>query len=277
MTARRRHRLARTDYTIDSVARALELLQAFNRPPHRFSLTELARELDVTVNLAFRLVKTLELKGFVHRIEDKYVLGIEVTGLGRVALHRFDALRAVAQPLLDELMAAAGETAYLTARDGMALFCAGVAEVDDSVRGVLEVGVDFPFHGGAGPKVILAHMTAQAIESVIEAGLPARTKKTITDPAALRANLAKIRKNGYEVSVDELKEWSSGIAAPIFAASGTVDAAIGVVGPTPRILQKQAALVREVVEIAGRASAALGHDPSSLRRSVARTGSGRRA
>lgn len=247
----------RTSYTVEAVARALDLLRAFSEPPHEFGLSELARELGMTKNLAFRLLKTLELKGFVHRVGDRYVVGMAVAELGRFAIHRFDAIRSAAEPILHELRTRSGETAYIVAREEFGAVCIGIDESDDTVRGVLALGAQLPLGAGGAPKVLLAYMPPADIEAVIGRGLPAYTKDTITDPVALNRRLAQIRKNGYEFAAEEYREWAGAVAAPVFDERGAVMTAIGIVGPSQRVKLKRAELIDLVVAASTRLSAAL--------------------
>lgn len=247
----------RTSYTVEAVARALDLLRAFSEPPHEFGLSELARELGMTKNLAFRLLKTLELKGFVHRIGDRYVVGIAVAELGRFAIHRFDAIRSAAEPIMRELRTRSGETVYIAAREELGAVCIGIDESDDTVRGVLELGAQLPLAAGGAAKVLLAYMPPADIEAVIGRGLPAYTKDTITDPVALNRRLAQIRKSGYEFASEEYREWASAVAAPVFDGRGAVMTAIGVVGPNQRIKLKRTELIDLVVAAGAHLSAAL--------------------
>lgn len=253
----------RTKYTVDAVARAVDLLRAFAREPNEFGVTELARDLGLTKNLAFRLLKTLEERGFVHRRGKRYVLGAAVAELGHFALHRFDAVRIAAKPVLADLRDRSGETAYVACREGSRAICIAVAESEEQVQVVMHVGATYPLHIGGATKALLAHMPPDEIEAVIARGLAAHTRRTITDPAALRRRLARIRANGYEVADEDATTWAAAIGAPVFDSSGTVCAALGIFGLAPRIRSRRAELVTIVVRAAAQVSAAVAHAPNA--------------
>jgi DNA-binding IclR family transcriptional regulator len=70
------------DYTVASVARALDVLCAFERPPHEFGPSEIARQLGMTKNHAFRVLKTLESHGFVRHVAERYRIGARAFEVG---------------------------------------------------------------------------------------------------------------------------------------------------------------------------------------------------
>lgn len=250
----------RTEYTVASVGRALELLAAFERPPHEFGPSELARSLGMTKNQAFRLLRTLESRRFVERADDgAYRVGMRALEVGQLVVRRLDVVRA-ARPHLEELHARTGETVHLGVLDGHEAVCVDRIESRHLIRLSAEIGRRFPLHVGAVPKVLLAHLPPERQEEVIALGLPAYTRRTITDAAALRAKLADIRAKGYAVSDEDLDIGGSAVAAPIHDRSGAVVAAVSVAGPTPRVGRKLHTEHRAlVVEAAARISASLGY------------------
>jgi DNA-binding IclR family transcriptional regulator len=98
-------------------------------------------------------------------------------------------------------------------------------------------GRRFPLHAGASGKAILATWKSRDIERYIEAGLEPLSAGTIVDPPALRAELARIRRNGYCTSRGETVEDSEigGMAAAIFDHDGIAEASIAVGLPGHRL------------------------------------------
>jgi DNA-binding IclR family transcriptional regulator len=100
------------------------------------------------------------------------------------------------------------------------------------------------------------------VAKVIDAGLSARTSKTITDPADFRRALADVRKNGYAIDDEESEVGMRAIAAPVRDLSGRVIAAVGLAGPSQRLTKKELrALVPEVVATGEAVSVRLGYRP----------------
>ncbi len=248
-----------TDYTVASVARALDLLLVFERTPHEFGPSELARQLGMTKNLAFRMLKTLESRGFVTRVGDRYRVGMRAFLVGQLAVRELDVVRA-ARPVMQEVHDRAGETVHLAVLDGCEAVCVDRIESRHMIRLSADVGKRFPLHAGACPKVLMAHLPAEERERVIEQGLPAFTGWTTTDPELLRVELAEIRSRGYGISDEDIDLGAAAVAAPIRDWSGTVVAAISIAGPLTRVELLLHTEYRDlVVGAAERISARLGY------------------
>jgi IclR family acetate operon transcriptional repressor len=89
---------------------------------------------------------------------------------------------------------------------------------------------------------------------VLSGPLERRTERTLTDPAAVRAEAESIRGRGYATEDGELQDGVRAVAAPVFSAGGEAVAALGVSGVGERLLD---ALARHVVELADELSAAI--------------------
>src|SRR5437763_7467248 len=112
------HTTATADYTVAAVARALDVLCAFERPPHEFGPSELARHLGMTKNHVFRVLKTLETQGFVRRTDERYCVGMRALEVGQLALKQIDLVR-VARPIVQAVHQRTGETVHLAILDNL--------------------------------------------------------------------------------------------------------------------------------------------------------------
>jgi DNA-binding IclR family transcriptional regulator len=248
-------------YTIAAIAHALDVLCAFERPPHEFGASELARQLGMTKNHVFRVLKTFEERGFVRRVEDHYMVGVRAFEVGQLAVQRLDVVR-VSRPFVYSLHRQTGETVHLAVLDSATLeaVCVERIESHHPVRLSAEVGRRFPLHAGACPKVLLAFLPDGEREAVFERGLPAFTRHTTTDPATLGAQLADIRECGYAIADEDLDIGAAAVAAPIRDWSGEVVAAISVAGPIARVREGLDTVLRgAVVATAERISSQLGY------------------
>src|SRR5947209_8602744 len=134
---------APADYTVAAVARALDVLCAFERPPHEFGPSELARQLGMTKNHVFRVLKTLEAHGFVRRAEERYRVGVRAFEIGQLALRQMDLVR-LARPIVHSLQQQTGETVHLAILDGDEAVCVDRLESLHPVRLSAEIGKRFP-------------------------------------------------------------------------------------------------------------------------------------
>ena len=253
------HTAAPPDYTVAAVARALDVLCAFERPPHEFGLSELARDLGMTKNHAFRVLKTLESRGFVRRVAERYRVGVRAFEIGQLAVRQLDVVR-VARPIMHHLHEQTGETVHLAVLDNLEAVCVDRIESRHPVRLSAEVGRRFPMHPGACPKVLLAFLPEEEQLLVLARGLPAFTRHTLTDAAALRRELADIRRDGFGVGDEDLDLGAAAVAAPIRDWSRQVVAAISAAGPIARVKTRLSTALRDqVVAAAEQISSQLGY------------------
>jgi DNA-binding IclR family transcriptional regulator len=96
-------------------------------------------------------------------------------------------------------------------------------------------GDHLPAHCVAAGKAILAHADAATVDAFLARSLPRLTPTTITDRAAFLRDLRATKQRGYGLNVGEWMEDVTGVSAPVFTHSGTVQGAIGVAGPISRL------------------------------------------
>ena len=139
-------------------------------------------------------------------------------------------------------------------------------ESSQTLRLFNETGRRVPVHTTSSGKTLLAHLTEPELERVLAAASPLAqmTPRSVTDPAVLRTELARIRARGWSEAVEEREIGVASIAAPIRDASGRVVAAISIGGPAARMGAQQRRRLAEVVVEAGEAaSRRLGWSPET--------------
>jgi DNA-binding IclR family transcriptional regulator len=244
-----------------TVGKALVVLGLFDQDRPEWGASEVAREIDISVPTAHRLLMALAEHGYLARFgRGRFRLGIEAISLGRRALASID-IRSVLRPDLQALAAEGGETALLTVLDEHALasLCIDRVESRHPLRLSLEVGRLTPLNAGASAKALLAFLPPIEIEAVLGRPLERLTPATITNASALRAELESIRARGYAISVEETDAAAWGVAAPIRSLDGFAVAAIGLVGPLHRLSDERSdKLGHLVVAAAQRAEQRLG-------------------
>jgi DNA-binding IclR family transcriptional regulator len=217
--------------TYQSAERALALLTTFDESRAEIGVTEMAESLGVHKSTASRLAAALERAGFLSRTGGKrYRLGVELIRLGTLALRSFDVV-ATMQPAMERLSRQTGETVNLAVPDGADIL--NVAELPSTY--ILScsggwTGRRTKPHAAANGKVLLAY---GAIE--IPRQLERYTEHTITTQAALRAELAAVRRNGYATATAELEDGLVAAAAPVFDGTGACVAALSISGPANRM------------------------------------------
>lgn len=247
-------------YTVAAVDRAIILLETLAKHPDA-GVTELAQHTDATKSQVFRLLHTLEARGYVRKdpATKSYRLGYRAIHLGDEG-RKQASLNHVAGPILDELAAETEENVHLIVRDGMRSLCVGLRESSLPLRLYAEIGRPGPLHAGGGSVLLLAYAPEDVQRRVLAGPLEVYTPATVTEPTRLAELLATVRARGYHVATNDLDEGAFSIAAPVRDHSGEVVAALSVAGPISRLTEKRSASHRaKVIRSAERLSADLGH------------------
>jgi len=255
---------AKSDYSIQTVTNALALLEAFESAPS-LGVSELSRRLALHKNNVFRLLATLEERGFVEQEPggDRYRLALRCLELGQAFVRSRNLLRE-AQPLLDALAAELGESAHLAVLSDFEVVHLAGAQPDQLLLAGLRVGRRLPAHATALGKALLAFSPEplrQAYDAqVVSAGLAARTSATLTDRAKLLEHLHAVASRGVALDLEECERGVACAAAPVVDGTGRLVAAISVSGPSSRLVEDALAgpVARRVAACADTLSARLG-------------------
>ena len=246
---------SRSDDRTGAVDRALDVLTAFRAGDRALPVAELMRRLDLSRPTLYRLLATLQRRGFlVAEGEPMRVrLGPAVAHLANAWRSSLD-LAELAAPMLRHAWERSGETAALFVRDDIHRVCVAELESAQPLKFRRGVGYRERLVRGASGRAILAFAQYDAAYARrLYAG-------TALDPADQADDLAAIRRRGHAVSRDELIEGAVALASPVFDATGAVIASLGVFGPSVRL---KAAKVSELAALlkgeAARLSEALGH------------------
>ncbi|MFC7205336.1 IclR family transcriptional regulator [Haloferax namakaokahaiae] len=197
--------------------------------------TSLATELGLAKSTVHRHLKTLEREGFVVPDDDGYRIGLRLLDFGIHARNEHP-LYEVARPKVDELAEQTGEKVWCITEEqgrGVHLYGAGGHQ---SVRTPARDGTQSYLHQIAAGKAILSAYSDDRVSEIIDQhGLPAKTAKTITDPEALRDELATIRERGYALNREEIVPKLHAIGVVITDTEGAPVGALSISGPSNRL------------------------------------------
>ena len=147
MERRKSERLQKkkADYEIKSVSNALDILEAFTGDEAELGVTELGKRLHLHKNNVFRLLATLELRGYIeqNRITENYRLGLKPLELGK-AFQRHCGLTSHAKEILKKLVAVSNETASIGVFRGGKVIYIDVEETTKYVRVISRLGAVLP-------------------------------------------------------------------------------------------------------------------------------------
>lgn len=220
---------------VRALDRGLALLAAFSPERPRQGLTELARAAQLDKGTARRLLQTLTLAGMVRHdvASGRYALTPKVLSLA-AALETGGSLRASAVGLLRDLARQTGTTSFLwIADEGMALCLDRVVAPLPEVDAVwFAVGAHAPMNSGAGPRVLLAHLSEAERARALALPMATRTPAAETRPDRLERSAKAIRARGWELARDDFVIGLAGLGVPILAPDGALLGALSLSGLT---------------------------------------------
>jgi IclR family acetate operon transcriptional repressor len=249
---------------IQSVDRALFLLETIAEAGGEATLTELATRTGLNISTCHHLLATLIQRGFATKVPGRrlYALGARILYLGHACL-QVDLPRR-AQPYLEAVNQATGETVHLAALQADAVVTLAVREARHAVRvdsgkiGKLEAP-----HATSVGKAILAWLPEDEIRRIVAHGMKRFTDNTITDFPALVESLRIVRRNGYAIDREEFLPGVICVGAAIRDQAGTVIGAISASTPNMRASDEHIALIRDEICAATRALSAEFGEPSA--------------
>ena len=214
--------------------KTLRVLDLFTVERPSWSVSEIARELEMPTATAHRIIRALEGRSYLTKINSRYRLGFAAVDLGRRAMASVD-LRSRLGAVLRDLSRSTGETVLLTVYDEtrQGSLCIDRIEATHDLRLTIQIGRVTPIHAGASAKALLAFLEEPIVADVLGQPLQSLAAGTITDPEKLRKELARIRRRGWASSYEENNMGAWGLAAPILV-NGQPVASVGLAAPTAR-------------------------------------------
>lgn len=222
--------------TIQSVERALALLESVAGDAGGMSARELAVQVGLPLPTAYHLLKTLELRGYLMRVDGTYRLGARIPALSEAYEREYQPGPAAVEAMRS-LATQTGETVYLSRWLQGDVMIVSIAEGVLTVRVTgIHVGLRGHANARASGKVLLAFGPPERLAVYLSAAaLEGLTPSTITEPDALRAEALKIRERGYSIDKEEYATGVACLAAPIRDETGYASLAITVTFPASRL------------------------------------------
>ena len=141
---------------VESVERALRILDCFENDRPQLSLTELSRFTGFYKSTVLRLCASLERCGYLSRsAEGLFSLGSSLLRLGHVVQQGVD-IEAQLRPQLKRLVRATGETASFSVRENRSRVCLFQHVAPHPIRFQLEEGSRLPLDHSAEAQTIAA-------------------------------------------------------------------------------------------------------------------------
>ena len=251
-------------HSIQSVDRALFLLETIAEAGGEATLTDLATRTGLNISTCHHLLATLIQRGFAAKVPGRrlYALGARILYLGHACL-QVDLPRR-AQPFMEAINNATGETVHLAVLQGDSVVTLAVREARHAVRvDTGKVGKLEAPHATSVGKAIFAWLPEDEMRRILAGGMKRFTANTITEFPALLESLRIVRRNGYAMDREEHLPGVICVGAAIRDHAGTVIGAISASTPTMRASEEHIALMRDEIVAATRALSAQFGEPGS--------------
>lgn len=211
---------------VQSLERGLAVIKAFHAGASELTLSDVARATGLTRAAARRFLLTLADLGYVRTDGKHFSLTARVLELGYAYLSSMT-LPEVAQPHLEHLSASVHESSSVSVLEGTDIVYVARVAVSRIMTVSINVGTRFPAYATSMGHVLLAGLTDADLEAYFRvARLDRLTDHTVTAPAHLRTELAKVAGQGWAMVDQELEEGLRSVAAPIRDRTGRVVAAV---------------------------------------------------
>lgn len=216
---------------VGGLDRAAAILGAFDATHRELTLAALVRRSGLPRSTTHRTADRMLRLGWLDKPEDRYRIGNRLFEISGLAPIRHE-LREAVLPFLQDLYNAMHTAVQLGVLDGPQVLIVEKISGHRPMPMLSQVGGTIPTHCSGLGRAIMAYSPATIVDAVLAAGLVARTPRTITNPDALRRELAAIPDRGWAHDREEGNIGVSCVAAPIFGPLGDVVAALSVTGPT---------------------------------------------
>lgn len=252
--------------TINSLVKALKILECFSIETKELRLTEIAKMLEMPKSTTSNLIYTLESMGYIEQNKDngKFRLGAKLFILGKAFEYHTDVID-IARPYMENLRDKFNENVQLSMaydKDGIIEgICVEKAKEFNTVSVNSKVGGKIPLHCTASGKLFLASMDEQSLNKTLEnIELFKRTDKTIIDKQRLKEDILKTKMQGYGVAIEEGELGITSVAAPIYGYNSEFIASLSIAAPSVRLsgdVGEQ--IIKELLNVAVEVSRKLGY------------------
>ncbi|MCM8536598.1 MAG: IclR family transcriptional regulator [Lentisphaeraceae bacterium] len=229
-----------SSYIIPNLDRALRVMELLSDHPKGLTMSEIADALEIPKNSAFRITTTMEYRGFLERnpTNKSFCLTNKMTNISHSTLAEKSLVESAwesMQILRDECL----ETILfgtLIGHEGVVL---EQAPGRHNFKFTVDIGTRFSLHTAAPGKAILANMGDAEVNNILKkVEFTKLTDKTILSAKDYKAQLTKVRTQGYGIDCDEEREGMRCLGSAVFNEKKQPVAAIWLTGPSSRIPQR---------------------------------------
>jgi IclR family transcriptional regulator, KDG regulon repressor len=246
---------------IQAVVLALRILERLVEEGRPMGVTALATALGTTKSRIWRHLQTLVQQGYIVQSDDteRYRVGARLVMLGHAVDNNLDIVSVGYQAIRD-LRDSLGHSVVISRAEAEGVRVLSTIPGKSQIDITVKQGSLLRFHSSAQGKIALAFGSDVLRAAALNGRLEKQTPSTIISAVALRAEIERVRHQGWAVAPNETVIGLNTLAAPVFDAAGTLAGIVAIVdsvqfiGPHPTAEQ-----IHKTVAAAKRASAALGY------------------
>lgn len=226
---------------VDSVAKALGILDCFSKEETELSLNQLCEKTGLYKSRVHRLCGTLGATGYLVKTANaNYRLGPKLMALGKV-YENTNSLRSIAAPFMQQLSSETGQSTALFVIDGIKCIC--MAREMGSARLVYSISEgDYltDLVSTASGRVLLAFADKSIVDRALARAKNSKSaEKKIIDKEEFKEQLMEVREKGYSINKKGLEPGVAAIAAPIYDVNHDAIAALAIVGNVHNFTDEQ--------------------------------------
>jgi DNA-binding IclR family transcriptional regulator len=212
---------------IQSVERALKILDLFDASHQELKITEISRRLSLHKSTVHSLLKTLQAHQYIEQNKNgAYRLGLKLLERSSQLVESLD-ISKLAKDYLASLSQQTGQTVHLVVRDRQEGVYIDKVEGNQAVIRYSRIGGRVPLHSSAAGKALVAFLPQEQISEVLQGYVyKVHTQHTLSSESAFRKELMQVRENGFAEDNQENEPGVYCMAVPIRNYSGGVVAAM---------------------------------------------------
>lgn len=251
------------DNAIQSVYRALDILEVLATQKDGIGITALAQKSGLSKSTVHRIAATLAERGYVeHSPSGNYRLGLKYIEIASFYINSLE-LQTEARPYLWELTSQLGLTAHLGVLDAHEVVYVEKLDVFPHVRLYSQIGYRVPAYCSSLGKCLLSGLSSDELDVAMANCVYEKfTDRTITNLRDLKKHLRQVRSQGWAMDDEEKDTGNRCVGAPIFDYRGDVVAAVSASGPIANLNNDRLpAVIEKVRSSAMQISKRLGYVP----------------
>ncbi len=237
---------------VQSIDRAVAILECFSENRRELKLSEIAYMLDLNKSTVHGILNSLKYHRFIDQdeITKKYRLGIRFIEYGELVINSMD-MRDIAYPIIEDICERIEETVHVAMLDGFDVVYVEKKECNKSIKTSTKIGARIPAYITADGKIILSYLDDDKLNEYVPEKIKKLTPNTITDRNKLLKVLHEMKNKGYATDNEEVVQGISCVAAPIIEHTGRVRFSLSITGPTVRMTKDK---MKEYVDIISEAA-----------------------